>query len=92
MKVTHAPWSLFEERLCGEFALYIGGTGEITAKRVPDLYNKLVVLIKNNSVQLPKVEMINSELEKIDHKDSAVERFLKRLFRKDDGYKEKIEQ
>ncbi len=58
-----------------------------------DLYNKVVVLIKNNSVRLPKDEMIDKELEKFNHKDiNAVERFLKRLFREDDDYKEKMKQ
>ena len=92
-KVSDAPWSLFEELLCGECALYIGGSEEITAKSVTDLYNKVVVLIKNNSLQLPKDEMIDKELEKINHKDiNAVEHFLKRLFREDDDYKEKMKQ
>ena len=92
-KVTDAPWSLFEELLCCECALYMGGTEEITSKGVTDLYNKVVVLIKSNSIHLPTDELIDSELQRIDQKDmDAVERFLKKLYMEDKNFKEKIKQ
>ena len=57
------------------------------------MYNKLVALIKNNSVQLPKDELINSELAKIEEKDAiAVERFLKRQHKENANFKEKMKQ
>ncbi len=55
-KVSDAPWSLFEELLCGECALYIGGSEEITAKSVTDLYNKVVVLIKTIHFSCPRMK------------------------------------
>ena len=92
-KVTDAPWSLFEELLCCECALYMGGTEEITSKGVTDLYNKVVVLIKSNSIHLPTDELIDSELQRIDQKDmDAVERFLKKLCMEDKNFKEKMKQ
>jgi hypothetical protein len=59
-----APWSLFEELLCGKCALYLGETKETSVKNVTDIYNKIIVMIKNNSVQLPEDELINSYLGK----------------------------
>ena len=36
-----APWTLFEELLCGECALYQGEKEETSAKDLMGLYNKL---------------------------------------------------
>jgi hypothetical protein len=69
----------------------MGGTEEITSKGVTDLYNKVVVLIKSNSIHLPTDELIDSELQRIDQKDvDAVERFLKKLYMEDKNFKEKM--
>ena len=67
--MADAPWSLFEEPLCSECALNRGETEEITSKDVTDLYNKVVVLIKSNSINLPTDQLIESELQRIDQKD-----------------------
>ena len=88
-----APWALFEELLCRECALHLSETEETSAKDVTSLYNKLVVLIKNNSVELPKEELINSELAKIEEKDTiAVERLLKRKQKENENFNEKMKQ
>ena len=47
--------------------------------------------IKKNSVQLPNDELINSELAKIEEKDYiGVERFLKRQYRENENFEEKM--
>ena len=82
-----APWTLFEELLCGECALYQDEKEETSAKDLTSLYNKLVVMIKNNSVQSPKDELINAEYAKIEEKDTgAVERFLKRRRKENENF------
>jgi hypothetical protein len=88
-----APWSLFEELLCGECALYLGETKETSVKNVTDIYNKIIVMIKNNSVQLPEDELINSYLGKIEEKGTvAVERFLRRRNKENEDFKKKMKQ
>ena len=83
--------ALFEELLCGECALHLGETEETSKKDVTSLYNKLhvVVLIKKNSVHLPKDELMNSELAKIEEKDAlAVERFSTRQYKENENFKD----
>jgi hypothetical protein len=46
------PSSLFEERLCGKCALYLGETKEISVKNVTDIYNNIIVLIKKNKIRI----------------------------------------
>ena len=91
--MSDAPWSFIEELLCRECALYIGSTGEITEERVAELYNEIVLLLRNNSIQIPKDKTFNPYLEKIDKKDiSAVKRFLTKIFREEEEFKEKMKQ
>ena len=92
-EVSDAPWSFIEELLCRECALYIGSTGEITEERVAELYNEIVLLLRNNSIQIPKDKTFNPYLEKIDKKDiSAVKCFLTKIFREEEEFKEKMKQ
>ena len=50
-------------------------------------------MIKNNSVQLPEDELINSYLGKIEEKGTvAVERFLRRRNKENEDFKKKMKQ
>lgn len=60
-----------EELLCRECALHIGGsrgTGKMNENSLTELYNKMVLLIRNNSIQISKDKTTDSYLEKIDEK------------------------
>jgi hypothetical protein len=71
----------------------VGETKETSVKNVTDIYNKIIVMIKNNSVQLPEDELINSYLGKIEEKGTvAVERFLRRRNKENEDFKKKMKQ
>ena len=86
----HHGRPFIEELLCRECTLYIGSTGEITEEPVAELYNEIVLLLRNNSIQIPKDKTFNSYLEKIDKRDiSAVKHFLEKYLEEEEFQEKK---
>lgn len=93
-KVADAPWSLFEELLCTECALYMGTKDHISTENLMEFYNKVAVLIKDNSIALPQDNGLCSlEMQKVELKEEkAITYLLNKLVNVDEEFKEQLKQ
>ena len=74
------PWSLFEELVCIECALYMGGTEDINIDNLTDFYNKIVFVIKDGTLKFPQNFPNAVDLKTFDLKGhNSVEKLLTRL-------------
>ena len=79
-KLAANPWSLFEELLCIECALYMGGTEDINIDNLTDFYNKIVFVIKDGTLKFPQNFSNAVDLQTFDLKGrNSVEKLLTRL-------------